>query len=163
MNRLPRTSKTHGPKGRHASDSPPSPLAAMTTDTEHIVGLLLLEQSQMLHTKGKSRRVSVCYILENWTLFMRFRLVFPLMTVIHTSFCCTVKNYKLSKIFWDIRAHLRYCTASKDALENCQTTANDDIITDVLHNACSLSRHQSQQYGSWEDTKGQIQGELWIT
>lgn len=117
----------------------------------------------MLHTMGKSRRVSVCDIIENWTLFIRFRLTFPLMTVIHTSFCCTVKNYKLSKIFWHIRAHLRYCAASKDALENCQTTANDDIITDILHNACSLSRHQSQQYGSWEDTKGQIQSELWMT
>lgn len=64
MNRLLRTSKTHGPKGRHASDSPPSPLAAMTTDTEHIVGLLSLEQSQTLHTTGKSRSLSVWYIRE---------------------------------------------------------------------------------------------------
>lgn len=47
-------------------------------------------------------------------------------------------------------AHLRNCTAAKDSLQDCEAAAHDDIIADVLHDACSLSSHQRQQNGGYQ-------------
>lgn len=70
--RLLRTSKIPEPRGRHASESPPSLLAAMTTDTEHTFSLLSLKDSQTPQSTRMSCTVCVCEF--TWVCVVTFLL-----------------------------------------------------------------------------------------
>lgn len=48
--------------------------------------------------------------------------------------------------------YLWHRTAAKYPFKNGQAASNDDIIADVLHDACGLTGHQGEEDGSWRES-----------